>query len=139
MSVEVHLQRFERGEPSSECEAIILAMLSHVASDNESGCWHIAYDDLNNCDVYVSRDKADPSRVTGLTISRPCGDGRLWDSIYAILSSGPWVMYYPASGPSLIVTDERHCDQLPVEMLEAVGPPRVVRSGTDIIGLVTES
>ena len=137
MSFEVFLQRFERGEPSGVGEASIRVFLHAVSCDAGSDCWHIGYDDVNHCDVHVSRDAVDPGRVTGLTVCRPCGDGRLWDSLYAILSSGPWVMYYPELGPSLLVADERHCDQVPLEMLEALGPARVVRSGAEIAAAVT--
>ena len=109
---------------------------SNFAEDSEPDYWHLWYDDANSCHVHVTqRDNS----IQALTVDRPCGDGRLWDSIYRVLQLGPWVLYFPSPKPPLVMADAVHAEQLPADMRDALGSVRQVRSGKEIQELIRSS
>jgi hypothetical protein len=109
---------------------------SNFADDSEIDYWHLWYDEANSCRVSVTRRD---NLIEGLTVHRPCGDHRLWDSLYRVLQLGSWVLYFPASLPPLVMADAAHAEQLPPGMRDALGPVRQVRSGHEILEIIRSS
>lgn len=133
MSFEVFMHCFRGGQPSGTSAAAVRDAFSNFADDSESEYWHLWYDAANDCHVAVTqRDNL----IEALTVHRPCGDSRLWDSIYRVLQLGPWVLYFPARRSPLIMADAAHAEHVPPDMREALGPVRQVQSGKDIQAII---
>ena len=136
MSFEVFMQCFTGGNASGVPATAVRDAFSNFADDSEPNCWHLWYDQANSCHVYVTRSD---DLIEALTVDRPCGDGRLWDSIYRVLQLGSWVLYFPAPKPPLIMADPKHAEQLPPDMREVLGPVCHVRSGNEILEIIRSS
>jgi hypothetical protein len=136
LSFEVFMQCFRGGQPSGTSARAVRDAFSNFADDSEPEYWHLWYDAANDCHVAVTqRDNL----IEALTVHRPCGDSRLWDSIYRVLQLGSWVLYFPAPEPPLVMADMAHAEQLPPDMREALGPVRQVRSGNEIQEIIRNS
>lgn len=127
MSVEIYVQGFNRGEPAGLPLASILEMLSPTAGVGSSGRYSLEYDSLNSCEFSVDIDSG---RAVSITVFRPCGDIRLYDALFAILKSGPYVAYAPGSPP--FAADSGVSEQLPDGMVEGLGQVIEVRSGSNL-------
>jgi hypothetical protein len=73
--------------------------------------------------------------VESLCVFRPCGDLRLWDALLAILRLGPLALYFPGDTPPLMASESAG-EHLPADMVQAMGRPRVVRSGREIVEII---
>jgi hypothetical protein len=130
MSFNVHLQCFQDGEPAGLPRAGVRALFP-VGADSEPDYWRVRYDDMNSCDILIVPDPVDGAILRSLCVHRPCGDRRLWDALFAVMQLGPVALYFLGSAPPLVV-DDAAIAHLPAELLEALGPPRRVRSGEEI-------
>src|SRR5688572_5879739 len=92
MSFELYMQCFDRGQPSGVHADTVKAAFTHIAAGSDRDHWRLVYDDANSCDVDVTRQTDQPDRIHALIVHRPCGDERLWDSLYDVLKSGRWVL-----------------------------------------------
>ncbi|MGC4033570.1 MAG: hypothetical protein QM754_17930 [Tepidisphaeraceae bacterium] len=137
MSFDLFLQRFEHGQAGKAPLAPIREMFSCFAADTQPDCWHLVYDDRNSCHVFLSRE--DEEFLSSMMVNRPCCDLRLWDSLFRVLESGPWVLYFPAENPPLILSSQLHADHLPPDMRASLGPIREVRSGEEILRIIQTS
>ena len=99
--------------------------------------WVIEYDSLNHSDIFYSLIEEDKERLTGFTISRPCGDLRLWDAIYSVAQMGSVVVLWP--GSKAVFAEGADPAALPEGMLEDFGGPVFVHSGLEILKLVQET
>jgi hypothetical protein len=79
----------------------------------------------------VSRFQDNDKLIDGFTVNRPCRDRRLWRALFQVMRMGPVVLYYPG-GRSPLVALESATQMLPPDMVDALGQPRVVRSGEEI-------
>ena len=136
MSFEVFMQCFRGGQARGTSAATVRDVFSNFADDSEPNYWHLWYDNENGCRVRVTQRE---DEIQALTVHRPCADARLWDSIFRVLQLGPWVLYFPAPNPPLLMADPEHAKQLPDGMLEALGPVRQVRSGIEILEIIRTS
>jgi hypothetical protein len=82
--------------------------------------------------VYSETSGDDDSLIHHLSVERPCGDRRLWDSLAAVLKLGSVVLYFPG-GPSPLVAAESVIADLPPDMVESLGTPVRVGSGDEIL------
>jgi len=135
MSFDVFLNVFKDGEPFGIDRDLVRREFGDaiVEEDPEYSRWRLQYGDnpINSCDVYVSGPNVDPAAISSLLVNRPVAEERLWDSLYRIMRLGHFVLYFPG-GRSPLFADEhaiRHC---PAGLVEALGPPRVVRAGREI-------
>jgi hypothetical protein len=135
MSFELFLQCFDRGEPAGIPRVAIRSCFPIREADSELNRWSVRYDDTNSCEVYVDALSSDPDLVAGLMISRPCGDVRLWNALLAIMRLGRVTLYFPGGDEPLIASPET-VPHLPPSMVEALGEPRVVTSGQEILDSV---
>jgi hypothetical protein len=139
VSFEVFLQCFDGEQPSGVPEDAVRTVFSNFAADSEPDYWHLWYDAANSCHIWIGRLKGQPQMISALTVDRPAGDQRLWDSLYRVLQLGRWVLYFPAKKPPLIVADAAHAHHLPASMREKLGPVQVVRSGGEITQIIRHS
>jgi hypothetical protein len=139
MSFEVFVQCFDDQQPGGVPEEVVRAAFSNFAADSDPDDWHLWYDATNNCRVGVVRLDGHPDMISMLTVHRPCSDSRLWESLYHVLQTNPWVLYFPAERPVLIMGDPAHIRHLPADMREEMGPVEVVRSGQEIVQIIRRS
>ncbi|MDB6016148.1 MAG: hypothetical protein JWR19_637 [Pedosphaera sp.] len=132
MSFEAFVQCFKEGEFTAvPCQQVRDAFGSFLT---EGGAfdWQLYYDEQNNCDVMLKLHDADKSLLQGFTVLRPCGDERFWDALAAILQLGNLVLYFPSDCPPLM-GDVSVAQHLPSGMIEAMGQPRCVTKGREIL------
>jgi hypothetical protein len=74
----------------------------------------------------------DPSLIQGFSVDRPGADIRMWDTLAAILASGPFAFVFAREHPPLIGNPDV-TQHLPADMIASMGQPKVVRSGQEIL------
>ena len=132
MSFDVYLQFYEEGQPAGVPHRAVRETLGVPAEMAESGSWRVDYDEWNGCDLSIHALAPDDALVHAITVSRPCGDLRLWEALFRVMGLGNGVFYFPGSGPPIVVKPaaERH---LPADMMQALGRPVCVHNAQDIV------
>jgi hypothetical protein len=104
------------------------------ASETESELdrWSVRYGPYDHCEICVSALSSDPNLLEGLTVSRPCGDIRLWNALLEILRLGNVTLYVPGDAAPLVASVGAGT-HTPRDMVEATGEPRVVTSSREIM------
>jgi hypothetical protein len=138
MGFEVYLQRFTRGEPGGMERDAIRALFPIDETASRPDVWRAWYDDGNWSDIHVSSIPGNPSTelLHSIVVERPCADIRLWDALFGIMRTHSAVLYYPGSVPLVAVTGVQ--EDLPPDMVEALGKPRLVTSAQEIIDTLQE-
>jgi hypothetical protein len=129
MSFEVYVDCFLRGESAAISRQRMLDAFGSFVTVLEPHIWSVQYDEINQCYIYMGEGQ---DEVDGAMISRPCGDLRLWDSLFAIMQLGNVVLYYPGCR-TVMVASEEVVEHLPAEMLESLGGAVTVHSGSEIL------
>ena len=101
MSFEVYLQCFGETERRGLSSEAIRSLFPVSGPATDGTYWQLSYDSLNSCDIDVGLLPSDSNRLTNLCVHRPCGDMRLWASLYAILKMGSVVLFFPGGPPIL--------------------------------------
>ena len=138
MSFEVYVHWFDRGEPAGVPRAAVRPLFPVVDAESEPDYWSVRYDDLNSCHVSITSSVSDPAAVESLCVFRPCGDPRLWDALLAVMRLGSAVLYFPGDG-SPLVAGESAVGHLPAEIVQAMGRPRVIRSGREMLAAIEDA
>jgi hypothetical protein len=138
LSFDVFLQCFKGGEPAGIPRVVVRPLFPVDESRSEPDYWCVCYDDLNSCHISVYSLPSDPLLLESLCVFRPCGDLRLWEALLAVLRLGSVVLYFPGNAPPLVASKAAG-EQLPADMVEAVGQPRVVTSGKEIVEIIKQA
>lgn len=136
MGFDIYLQCFA-GEPPGVSRAAVRALFPIVERDSEPDYWSVRYDGVNSCKIEITPSKVDEELITALSVNRPCGDVRFWESVLAILRSGPMMLYWPGGGP--LVGSESAARALPPEIAESLGHPLCVGSAQEIMAAIRAS
>ncbi|HEY3297762.1 MAG TPA: hypothetical protein VGK34_03820 [Armatimonadota bacterium] len=137
MSFEVYLQFFDNSEEAGVDSVSVREAFVPYSTMDKPDVLSICYDDRNSCDVFLDYLQ-DTSLVSGLTISRPCQDNRLWDSLIAIMRQGNAILYFPG-GEHPLVASPSAIPHLPTDMVEALGNPFVVENAGELLAAMRES
>jgi hypothetical protein len=62
---------------------------------------------------------------------------RLWEGLFSVLRMGSVVIFW-SGGPPVVAIDAV-ASQLPKDMIDSMGQPRLVRSAEDLLGLLRAS
>jgi len=138
VSFEVFLQCFDHGEPAGVSRAAIRSLFPVVESESEADYWSVRYGPGSWCHIGITPFAENASLVESLYVCRPCADIHLWDSLLAVMRLGSVVLYFPGGDAPLVATATAG-DQLPAEMVEVLGRPRVVRTGQEIVEIIKHS
>lgn len=131
MGFEVFLQSFNASESNGISLQQLMAVFEGRLSKSEYGNYIVRCGrGAKFVDLFVTASKKDPQLITGMTVSRPLQDIRLWNSLYEILRLAPMCLYYPGEGPPLVAQPALAKRKSPI--FEALGRPRVVASGKEI-------
>ena len=128
MSFQAWVQWFEEGHQATVPLAAVEAAFAGSVIGHEGAYWQLRHDSPGCCEVHVKSGTDDA--VSCVTLSRPCGARALWDSVFALLSAGNGVCYWP--GSALIVANADVAAHLAPEMRTVLGEPTVVQSGVTI-------
>ena len=131
MSFDVYVQSFQNGELEGIPRERVRVAFGAYLTETEPDFWQLRYDEANSCDVSLTVHATEPSVVRGFTVHGPCADQRLWDALASILTLGDIVLYFPG-GRAPLVARSSVTEQLPPDMVEALGQPVVVTSGREI-------
>lgn len=127
MSVEIYVHGFSQGEPAGLPVAEILDILKPTGALDEFGFYPLHYDSENNCDFTFSEDSG---TAVAITVFRPCFELKLYDALFKVLASGPYVTFAPGSPP--VAADSKVASELPVEMIGNLGTVVEVGSGAEL-------
>ncbi|HZF32301.1 MAG TPA: hypothetical protein VE914_00705 [Candidatus Angelobacter sp.] len=133
MSFELYVQCFEQGESSSFPRDVVDRVFTPVVIRRSPESIDIQYGALNSSTIYMAAE----GDLSDFMVHRPCGDRRLFQALLEILRSGALVLYWPG-GPPLIGRPET-ADQLPPDLVHALGKPIVVESPEAIMTAIEQS
>jgi hypothetical protein len=139
VSFYVFLQCFDRGEPAGIPRSEVRSYFPIVEAESDSDLWSVRYDSQNHCEISVHPLESDPNLLASLSVSRPCGDVRLWDALLATMQLGNVMLYFTGVSPPLVATVEAGT-HIPPDMVEHMGqgPPRVVTSSQQILDAIRD-
>jgi hypothetical protein len=134
MSFDVYLVSFADHRPHGiPRTAVRQAFGEHVQWEDDDG-WTQYSGSTDGCSILLSPLKDDASLISGISINRPVGDQRLWDSLYRIMRSGNFALLFPGdSGP--LIADPSVALHLPASLGQSV----VVNSGFEIVKQIQSS
>jgi hypothetical protein len=134
---EIYIECFGESQRSGISRTAVRELFPIAEKESQPDDWRIQYDSKNICDISATPLTSDAARLTSLCIFHPCADLKLWVGLYSLLQLGSVVIYWPGSPP--IVAEGFISANLPKEMIDAMGAPRVVRSAADILQILSES
>lgn len=137
MSFELYVNWVGRSEQVGISRAEIRSLFPVVEEASEPDYWRVRYDEKSICHVGVVPLKTDATMLASLYVDRPCAEPKLWDALVSALRIGSAVLFWPG-GPPVVASAEVIKD-LPNDMIDALGQPRVVESGKDLVQLVEQS
>jgi hypothetical protein len=137
MSFDLYFQPIVHGEPLKISRTELRSLFPVIEKESEPDYWTIRYDPLNTCHIGVTTSTSDSDLLSSFYVERPCGDLRLWEAFFRVLSWGPIVLYFPG-GPPIVASAEIEA-ALPKEVIGSLGKPRFIHSATDILKIVCES
>jgi hypothetical protein len=117
-------------EPVSIPREQVRAAFGEFVEESEPEYWTLRYAEDQWCNVRLK--PIEGGLIHRLCVVRPSADKRLWESLAAIMKLGNVVLYFPGDAPPL-VADNFVLQQLPQEMVDALGKPVVIRNGKDIL------
>ena len=131
MSFDVWVSRFREGAPDEFSRTTVLKAFGSHITQLDATCWRVFYDEQNSCDVFAGGRSEGSDLITGFTVNRPCGDQRLWDALISILRIPRMVLYFPGGRP--LIADASTAEHLPADMIDAIGEPKCILLGEDIV------
>jgi hypothetical protein len=137
MSFDLFIGCFENGEPAFfPLRLVVDAFASHITSRDDK-CLTVAYGQEPEDCSYVYVDSKAPL-IDAFSVNRPTADIRFYDTLVSILQSANLALYMPGDCPPLIARAEV-IPHLPASMVEALGAPRVVGTGAEIVAEIASN
>jgi hypothetical protein len=137
MSFEVYLQCFGEGERLGISRAAVRSLFPVIEKESEPDYWRVRYDSKNSCDIGITAMALDKEMLKSFYVDRPCRDLRLWEGLFSVLRMGSVVMFWPGGPP--VVADDAVAGDLPKDMIDSMGQPKLARSVEELLRLVRES
>ena len=136
MSFDIFLQHFQNGEVATWQRSVVEEIFGRYVIDREkaNGFMRVEFPDGSGSDIYTSKD----DEVDCMMFNHSGGQG-FFDALWELANRIHGCVCWPAVGPSLVITDASTLTHLPADMIEAVGPPLIVKSGSDIIAAIERS
>jgi len=138
MSFDVYLQCHDAGQPAGILRAAVRRLFPVVDAESELDYWQLRYDDLNSCKMSVNALPSSLELLHSISVNRPCGDMRFFESVLAVMRLGNVVFYFPGC-PAPLVAGDPVGAHLPPDMIEALGQPICVQSAAEIVEIIKRS
>jgi hypothetical protein len=136
MSFEVYLNCIQNGDKGFFPTALVEAAFDPFISSREGECWVVIYPDspstLDQTDLHLTLKDGDRSSCSGLMVSRPTSNPRLYEGLMHILQVTDSILFCIGDCPPLV----GRADAIPhiaSEIRETLGDPVIVRSGAEIV------
>ncbi len=129
MGLQVFLQSLHHGEDWPVPTADILRCFDGCPTTTGDGSLDLVFALDDSCTIYLDTD-ADTN--TGIMVSRPCGNRKLYESLYAVMKLAHFILIVPGSDGFLVV-DQQTLDHVPDEVVASLGEPVVLGSLADFL------
>ena len=130
MSFDLYVQSFRNGASWGVSRQRIREVFGSHLTEVQPNYWTLRYDGATFCNLDLTAHD-DETMVEGFSVHRPCGDERLWEALASVLGMGNIVLYFPG-GRAPLVASSGVTEHLPPDLIEALGQPLVVTSGSEI-------
>ena len=137
MGFEIYLRCIDNEPPHALPRAAVRALFPIIDEESERDRWKVQYDRENTCHIFVTSYPSRHDFLAFISIERPCGDLRFWESILALLKMGRVVCYFPGGPP--LIADPAVGAALPTDEVQSLGPPVLVESAQDILRILRNS
>jgi hypothetical protein len=145
MSLDLFLVCLRNGEPAAFKRAIFDDIFGpHIVSADKSfvrvrfpgdrepklsgnGCDVVDMSTIDGSDIYVGEG----DEIDNAGFNHFQGEG-FFEALYELARRTGSLIFWPAEGPSLAVTDEATLKHLPAGLLESDGPAQIVGSGREL-------
>ena len=131
MSFDLYLQKFENGKAAGISQDVIRNAFGKYMIEIDDDFWQVQYSADESSDIFLQLLPDDVSLVHTISIHRPCGDIRLWESLCLLLELPGTILYYPGCDTPLA----RDCQagiNMPDDMRESLGEPVIVSNALEI-------
>jgi hypothetical protein len=136
MSLDYWLQGFNKEEEGFFPLSVIETAFSGAITDKEDTgnrvIFCLRYPDEEDYFLEVDVTSDVPALTSGFHLLRPPAHDAFWQSLVDVLRASPSVFFWAESANALVVGQESTRAQLPPDMIETLGEPRLVLSHRDI-------
>jgi hypothetical protein len=139
MSFDIHVNFHGGGEFVSLPVAILERIFGPYAEPEnrrDPEWWNLTYSDRDHGVLQLHPDANNQIRSFG--VNRPPGSPLFWEGILQVLREKPAVLYWPGDNP-IVVASEAMIEELPKDMVEALGMPTVVSTIEEILEKIRTS
>lgn len=134
MSFDIFLTCFRGGEPAPFPRAVVEEALESLVQSYEGrDAWLFA--DGGYLSLDSDEDDPDSDTVTGFSVNRPPGDEAFWQGIISVLQKTTSMLYWSVA----VIGQEATIAELPPNVAEGLGPPRLVSTPAEIFELLRNS
>lgn len=137
MSFDIYIQWFSDGESGWVPTEDVRRVFGSALVGEEDFGWRLSFGPNLDSDVHLFFHEGDPSRLSGVSVNRPCSVDAMWVALFDLLGFGNSVFYFP--GGAMFVRSSSSARHVPPDMLEALGVPRVVFRPTDLVDAIKAS
>ena len=129
MGIEIYIQGYSADGPHGVSRNDVLSLFNlHEATADQSGFYPLVYDGETQCHLTL-QIRADIAEV--VCIHRPTDHPALWQAMYELLKTGPYVLFAPGGNQPLIGRIEVRA-WLPEDMIASLGEPALVKAPQDM-------
>jgi hypothetical protein len=136
MSFDIYVNWHRNGEFASLPVTILEQIFGSYAHPKTAEWWDLRYPDGGHGALQIEPDAE--NRITNFTVTEPPGDPLFWEGILKILQETPAVLFWPGDD-AIIVGSNETIDELPKDMVEALGTPTVVSTVAEILARIHDS
>jgi hypothetical protein len=133
MSFEVLLVCYDAGNPSGVPRKRLHELFDAYVKDGlDPDSWDVEYGGIERCSIYLTPMPSDNDLIYVTTVYRPCGDPRLWQSLYLLMTEENVILVIPGH-ERLLIARESVTAHLPADLIKSQGKPMVVADADEIL------
>src|ERR1700678_3510764 len=137
MSFDIFFTAFRGGEFAPFPLAVLDQAFGKFTTSKADHWWDMAYSDGSGGTIYLHPDN--DGRIADFMVNRPPISPLFWDALLKLLQEMPSVVYWPGEKNCIVAGSEAAIAELPADMIAALGRPKVVTEGIEILDLIEKS
>ena len=131
MSFDIFINAFENGETRMFPRSVLEKAFGSFSDMSDPTWWKVS-------DSFAVIQLRDAPEMYAFGCNRPPGnDHPFWPALLNVLREISGVLHWPGGGP--VVTDQSVSASIPKDMIEALGPAKVVNSIEEVFRFIRES
>jgi len=139
MSFEVLLVCYHTGNPSGVPRKRLHELFdAYVKDGSDPDWWDVEYGRIERCSIHLTPMTSDNDLIYVITVHRPCGDRRLWQSLFSLMTEENVILVIPGD-ERLLIAKESVTAHLPADLVESQGEPMVVADADEILECIQTS